>query len=318
VGDVDGSYTTLQTGAVSGTEYTLTGRNISVKITLNKGTSTNGPVLKRHYIRAAPVVWLRDVRKVGGETATGALRALSGLLTYAVDEELISQNPVAALPKKRRPKRKSPKSQRKEHRFLKAEERDRLLGAMTPTYEPVAFVAVWTGLRENEVLGLTWGDVDLKGKKIHLRAQLSRPTKDHPAVHVSLKTEEIRDVDILNPDLGAFLRKHKLASKHSQDTDYIFCTESGRPLHYRNLGKAFTKAADKAKLNPAGKRKLRFHDLRRTYASVLLKGGCDIPWVADQLGHSPAVLLETYAGVIGASDDSERGLAAIQKAQGRS
>jgi integrase len=203
VGDVDGSYTTLQTGAVSGTEYTLTGRNISVKITVNKGTSTNGPVLKRHYIRAAPVVWLRDVRKVGGETATGALRALSGLLTYAVDEELISQNPVAALPKKRRPKRKSPKSQRKEHRFLKAEERDRLLGAMTPTYEPVAFVAVWTGLRENEVLGLTWGDVDLKDKKIHLRAQLSRPMKDHPAVRVSLKTEEIRDVDILNPDLGS-------------------------------------------------------------------------------------------------------------------
>lgn len=56
-----GSYTTLQTGAVSGTEYQLgspgspiTGRSISYKITLNKGTSTNGPVLKRVYVRAAP------------------------------------------------------------------------------------------------------------------------------------------------------------------------------------------------------------------------------------------------------------------------
>jgi len=67
------------------------------------------------------------VRKVGGETATGALRTLSGLLTYAVDEELITHNPVVALPKKRRPKRKSPKSQRKEHRVLGAQERDRLL-----------------------------------------------------------------------------------------------------------------------------------------------------------------------------------------------
>jgi hypothetical protein len=57
VGDLDGSYTTLQTGAVNGTEYTLsgiTGRSISVKVTLNKGTSTSGPVLKRVSVRAAP------------------------------------------------------------------------------------------------------------------------------------------------------------------------------------------------------------------------------------------------------------------------
>lgn len=56
-GDVDGSYTSLQTGATSGTEYTLsgvTGRSISVKVTLNKGTSTAGPVLKRVSVRAAP------------------------------------------------------------------------------------------------------------------------------------------------------------------------------------------------------------------------------------------------------------------------
>lgn len=59
VGDVDGAYTTLQTGAVSGTEYNLSdisGRAISVKLTLNKGTSTNGPILKRVYVRAVPAV----------------------------------------------------------------------------------------------------------------------------------------------------------------------------------------------------------------------------------------------------------------------
>ena len=58
VGDVDGSYTTLQTGAVSGTEYTLSGvsgRSLSVKLTVNKGTSTDGPKLKRVFVRAAPV-----------------------------------------------------------------------------------------------------------------------------------------------------------------------------------------------------------------------------------------------------------------------
>lgn len=58
VNDLDSSYTTLQTGATSGTEYTLsgvTGRSISIKLTLNKGTSTKGPVIKKMYVRAAPV-----------------------------------------------------------------------------------------------------------------------------------------------------------------------------------------------------------------------------------------------------------------------
>ena len=57
VDSLDGSYTNLQTGATSGTEYTLSnvsGHAISVKITLNKGTSTAGPILKRVYVRAAP------------------------------------------------------------------------------------------------------------------------------------------------------------------------------------------------------------------------------------------------------------------------
>jgi hypothetical protein len=57
VGDLDGSYTTLQSGATSGTEYLLTditGRSVSVRVTLNKGTSTNGPILKRVSVRAVP------------------------------------------------------------------------------------------------------------------------------------------------------------------------------------------------------------------------------------------------------------------------
>lgn len=84
------------------------------------------------------------------------------------------------------------------------------------------------------------------------------------------------------------------------------CTESGRPLHFRNLGKAFTKAAEKAKLNPEGKRKLRFHDLRR---------GCEGPYVVQQLGHSVGILYAPYAGLFNARSQSKKGLAAIQAAR---
>jgi integrase len=189
---------------------------------------------------------------------------------------------------------------------------------MTDTYMPVAYVAVWSGLRENEVLGLTWADVDIKGKKIHVRKQLSRPTKDRPAERVSIKTGTTRSVDI-DPELVAFPRSHResaLKLGHHRDTGYVFCAESGRPLHFRNLGKAFTKAADKARLNTDERRKLRFHDLRRTFASILIEGGCEGPYVAQQLGHSVAVLYSTYAGLLNSRSQSEKGLAAIQKARG--
>lgn len=58
IGPLDLTYTSLQTGATSGTEYPLnvTGHSISVQVTLNKGTSTNGPTVKRVYVRAAPVL----------------------------------------------------------------------------------------------------------------------------------------------------------------------------------------------------------------------------------------------------------------------
>lgn len=56
IGDPDGSYTTLQTGAVSGTEYAIgqVGASITIKLTINKGTSTTGPIVKRVYLRGAP------------------------------------------------------------------------------------------------------------------------------------------------------------------------------------------------------------------------------------------------------------------------
>lgn len=97
-------------------------------------------------------------------------------------------------------------------------------------------------------------------------------------------------------------------------------TEIGTPLHFRNVGKAFDSAAKKAKLNPEGKRKLRFHDLRRTFASILINGGCEGPYVAEQPGHSVEILYSTYTGLFEARDGAQRKRAAeaIKAARGLS
>jgi hypothetical protein len=84
IDNLDGAYTTLQTGAVSGTEYTFpantTGRAISVKVTINKGTSTKGPTLKRVYVRGAPSATSFKRRKyylkLGGRTGGSLINPL--------------------------------------------------------------------------------------------------------------------------------------------------------------------------------------------------------------------------------------------------
>lgn len=174
-------------------------------------------------------------------------------------------------------------------------------------------------MRENEVLGLTWGDIDLRAGRIEVRAQLSRPRPGNPAHRVSVKSSPTRAVHI-DPNLAQALRSHRerqFARARAKDTDYVFTTETGGPLNFRSLLKAFGKAADAAELNPDGKRRLRFHDLRHTYASILISGGCEGPYVAQQLGDaSPAITYSVYARLFNARSQAEKGLAAIQAARG--
>jgi integrase len=267
---------------------------------------------------AALVVWLKDVRKLAGATAIGALSTLSAVLGHAIWTGLIPSNPVAVVPTSKRPKRK-----KVVHRALSADEREALLKEGSKTYEPLMYLAVWTGMRECEVLGLIWRDVNLLTGKIHVHAQLSRGNKEEPAKRVPIKTEdevvESRIID-LDPEMVTWLRKRKLASAHSQDADYVFCTEpNGLPIHWANLVRSFTLAANRAGLNPEGKRRLRFHDLRRTYASVMLAKvdgqSCDEAYVAGQMGCSIEVLRSTYAGLINSEDNTKRGLAAMASAR---
>jgi integrase len=262
---------------------------------------------------------LRDQRKLSAETGAGAFRTLHALLEYAIEQELLISNPLTRV--KKRPQRAKPRQRQASHRYLKPEEIMALLAAATETYEPVFYVAIWTGMRMSEVLGLTWGDIDLTARKVNVSMQLSRATKDRPGERVPVKTDLPREIDI-DDELVSYFKERKeqaFAQGRAKVSDYVFTTEAGMPLHFRNVGKAFDAAAKKAKLNPEGRRKLRFHDLRRTYASILISGGCEAPYVAQQLGHSVEILYSTYTGLFEAreGEQRERGAAARQAARGQ-
>src|SRR4051812_22528971 len=152
-------------------------------------------------------------------------------------------------------------------------------------------------MRLNELLGLTWADADFEQGLIHVRHQLSRPRVDSPARRVQLKTRAAaRDIPLL-PQLATLLRNHKIATPHSQPSDYVFATTRGTPNGYRNIERrGLGHAADTANLNTPDQPRLRLHDLRHTFAShLIIDLKLDIAHVSHILGHArPSITLDTY------------------------
>jgi integrase len=147
-------------------------------------------------------------------------------------------------------------------------------------------------------LGLHWRDVDFGNELIHVRTALDRKRRDVPP-----KTERaVRDV-ILMPALADALRQHKTKTSFDQPDDYVFTTRTGTPHHAPHIGlRALKPALEKAGLQP-----VRWHDLRHTFASLLIAGGANITFVSRQLGHtSSQITLGVYAHLLDRDEQARR------------
>jgi integrase len=195
---------------------------------------------------------------LAAKTINGALVPLGRILQHALRRGHITDNPLRRLEQHERPR-----VHRRQQRVLDHNEITRLLDAALPRYRTFLATALYTGMRLSELLGLTWNDIDLDNGLIHVRYQLSRAHKDRPARRVRLKTQAAtRDIPLL-PQLGALLKRHKLASPYSRDNDYLFTSTLGTPLAPRNAERrGLRRAADHAGLNPTGQPRLGVHDLR--------------------------------------------------------
>jgi integrase len=231
-------------------------------------------------------------RGLSAKTINGALVPLNRILNHSVRRGYITENPANRLERHERPR-----TQRRDQRVLDHQQIIALLEHADQRYRSILATAIYTGMRLNELLGLAWADVNLTDGFIHVRHQLSRPTLERPACRVRLKTPAAtRDIPLL-PQLGALLKREKLASFHSGESDYVFTTVMGKPLGFRNVERrALRRAAVGAGLNKEGQVPLRFHDLRHTFAShLIIDVKLDVAHVSRILGHTrPSVTLDIY------------------------
>ena len=259
---------------------------------------------------AALIVDLR-AKGLSGWTIRTALTPLGRILGHAARRGRIPANPVQKLERDERPKVGS-----REQRILDHDEIEALLAAARPTYRPLLATAIFTGLRQGELLGLTWADVDFEAGLVSVRRQLDRSGE-----RVEPKTAQaIRDV-VLMPALGRILKSHKadaFARGIAKPTDYVFTSTAGKPLYWRTVSRqGLELAVERAGLSGEGRPRLRFHDLRHSYASLLIAGGGNVVFVSRQLGHADAAItLRVYAHLFDRAEHAQRTRDALEASFG--
>jgi integrase len=179
-------------------------------------------------------------------------------------------------------------------------------------WEVLYWLAINLGMRQGELLGLTWDAVNLDAGTLRVSHQLKRikgADGTRQFILQTTKTKAGERILQLDDDLIALLRLHRQIQEEEQrlrgeqwknQLNLVFVTETGAPIHFSDLVRQFKSVLKKAKLP-----EIRFHDLRHTAATLMLADSVPLVTVSKILGHSsPAVTANIYAHAL---DDSKAG-----------
>ena len=235
---------------------------------------------------------------------------LSVALKQAVRWRMIIQNPCTAV--------ELPKLQRKEMQSLSPEDATRFIEAARQDRHGLIFIlALTTGMRPEEYLGLQWKDIDFNRHSVTVQRVLCWHRNGGGYYLDEPKTAKSRRAIPIPVSLIHDLIEHKRkqseqrlkAGSKWKDQDLVFATSEGKPLQPNNLIKRhFKPVLRKAGLSES----IRLYDLRHSCATLLLSEGENAKIVSERLGHSSIVLtLDTYSHVLpsmqrGASDKLEK------------
>jgi integrase len=247
--------------------------------------------------------WI-DALAAGGKLGRRSIQicrtVLRAALSEAVDEGLIPRSPAARVGL---PRTVAKEVKPKDAVAWDAADVDRFLEATADHRWAVAFrLGALFGLRRSEVLALRWDDVDVEAKS--LRIDESLVATNEGAAWSNAKNERSRRVIPLDDDTVRALTRRRAeqaaerlaAGSEWEDNDLIIATRTGRLVLPRSYDRALATIVDNA-----GLPRLTSHGLRHTAATHMVQGARDVGElraIADLLGHSPEMLMNTYAHVL--------------------
>lgn len=308
----------LAQGEPTGRDHTMPLRELLDRWLDSKSVRVNtkvnyGIIVSRHIVPALgdwPLSKIRplviqdliDAKKKEGlapATVRHIHRVLYGAFAFAVHNEMVGRNPalktaLPALPQG---------TTEAEQHALTVEQANRLRRFLRGQRGETMFsLALFTGLRRGELLGLRWSDVDLVNATIDVRQAVQRLLRGGGLACVPLKTvrsrRQVSLMRFLVPMLTAHkaaqaARKLKLGPRWQSDPafgDLVFPHQTGGPLDPRNVTRIFQRCCKQAGLGH-----FRLHDLRHTAATFAHAAGASAKEIQDMLGHSSiAVTMNIY------------------------
>ncbi len=203
---------------------------------------------------------VKRATEVSPATVNRALAVLKSMYNQAIAWGKVTHNPCKGV--------KMFKENNQRLRFLEKEEINKLLLNCCEHLKPIVKVALNTGMRKGEILGLKWRDVDVVHKTIHLLDTKNGEKRDVPMNDIVIKTI--------------------IAVPKRKDSAYVFCNQDGEP--YGDIKKSWLTAVNKSDIID-----FHFHDLRHTFASQLVMSGVDLNTVRDLLGHKSLEMTLRYS-----------------------
>lgn len=263
-------------------------------------------IIRQHLLPALGHIRLKDLQPrtiqafygnaretLSARTVNHFHRILAQSMKYAVRQGYLGHNPCDLVD--------APRVVKKTMRTLTPAEVEVLMAnAQASDYYPVIYTAVSSGMRQAELLGLRWRDIDLDMLSISISQVLYK--RRGVCIFKEPKTMHSRRRIAMTPKLAQFLREYRAEreSLHWQLgrplalDDLVFATIDGRPLNPSGVTHALSKICMEA-----GLERVRFHDLRHTFASLMLLRGAKPKVISEALGHaSVAFTMDVYSHII--------------------
>ena len=258
------------------------------KVPLEKLTSLELQKFYKKLLEQGRVDRLESRHQAKGlspKTVRNIHQIISSTMNLAREQKLITANPAegCALP-------------RLEHKEMKTLLVEQLQSFLREAKDSGAFELYYlelaTGLRRGELLGLKWVDTDLERGDLRVRRQIARINGE--VVEVPLKTKNTYRTLPLAEDTIDVLKAQR---KKTGGSPWVFPSPTGGPISPGSVLHMLHRV-----LKRAGLPRVRFHDLRHTYATLALQNGVDVKTVSGMLGHfSAGFTLDTYVHVTTAS-----------------
>lgn len=272
-------------------------------------------MIKKHIQPALGHIMLNDLKPMqlqnyykekfkvlSAQSVTHHHRVLSKALNDAIDWEFISKNPTRGA--------KPPRPEKSEMNTLNVEQLNLLLKTAkekTPMYYPIFYAAIHTGMRKSELVGLNWGNADFETQKFYIRQTITEANGKYFFNKIP-KNEKPRGIRLTNKMIKLmktlkeeFNHRKEMLGETYNPHNLVFCNSLGNIIAPSEISRALKRALKAAELPD-----IRFHDLRHSHATMLLKENVNPKIVSARLGHSKIqVTLDTYSHVT----DSIEGIA---------